>query len=147
MHSAPKKRQSAQVKFSAWYGIVVGILMIAQWTFSIAVGGVPEFQTEPWRIGFHLAAEFSTAVMLIVGGAAVLCAASWGRHVLLLGLGMVIYSEIVSPGYFAQLGQWPMLGMFVVLLGGAIWSVVILLSGNDGKEISYGRAARSGRTG
>ena len=148
MHNAHKNRQSVkELKFPAWYAIGVGILMIAQWTFSIVAGGVPEFQTEPWRIGFHLAAEFSTAVMLIMGGLAVLRAASWGRHILLIGLGMVIYSEIVSPGYFAQLGQWPMLGMFAVLLGGAIWSVRILSSANQGAEVSYGRAARSGRTG
>jgi hypothetical protein len=103
---------------------------------SILSGGVPEFQTEPWRIGFHLAAEFSTAVMLIIGGIAVLRSAIWGRPDLLIGLGMIIYSEIVGLGYFAQLGQWPMVAMFIVLLAGAIWSVFVLLSGNERKEVS-----------
>jgi hypothetical protein len=129
------------MKFPAWYGIIVGILMIAQWTLSIVSGGVPEFQTEPWRIGFHLAAEFSTAILLILGGIAVLRSAAWGRAVLLIGLGMVIYSEIVSPGYFAQLGGWPMVGMFLVLLVGAIWSVLLLLRGNTSEGVSYDRAA------
>jgi len=129
------------MKFPAWYGIVVGILMIVQWIFSILSGGVPEFQTEPWRIGFHLAAEFATAVLLILGGIAVLRSLTWGSTVLLIGLGMVIYSEIVSPGYFAQLGQWPMVGMFVLLLGGAIWSVLLLLRGNVTEGVYYGRAA------
>jgi hypothetical protein len=127
--------------FPAWYGIVVGILMLIQWTLSIVSGGVPEFQTEPWRITFHLAAELSTAIMLILGGMAVLQSAAWGRTVLLIGLGMVIYSEIVSPGYFAQLDQWPMVGMFVVLLIGAIWSVILLLHGNIIKGVFYDRAA------
>ena len=129
------------MKFPAWYGIVVGILMIVQWIFSILSGGVPEFQTEPWRIDFHLAAEFATAVLLILGGIAVLRSLTWGSSVLLIGLGMVIYSEIVSPGYFAQLGQWPMVGMFVLLLGGAIWSVLLLLCGNVTEGVYYGRAA------
>ena len=114
------------MKFPAWYGIVVGIGMIAQWTFSIVSGGVPEFQTEPWRIAFHLAGEFSTALLLITGGVATLRSCRWGRTLLLVALGMVIYSEIVSPGYFAQLGQWPMVGMFAVILVGAIRSVFIL---------------------
>jgi hypothetical protein len=114
------------MKFPAWYGIVVGIGMIAQWTLSIVSGGVPEFQTEPWRIAFHLAGEFSTALLLITGGVALLRSCRWGRTLLLVALGMVIYSEIVSPGYFAQLGQWPMVGMFAVILVGALWSVVIL---------------------
>ena len=129
------------MNFPAWYGIVVGILMIAQWTFSILSGSVPEFQTEPWRIGFHLAAEFVTAIMLIIAGIAVLRSAAWGRTILLIGLGMVVYSEIVSPGYFAQLGGWPMVGMFMVLLGGAIWSVLLLLRANPKKGVSYDRAA------
>ena len=119
------------MKFSAWYGILVGFLMIAQWTFSILSGGVPEFQTEPWRIGFHLAAEMSTALMLIIGGVATLKSIVWAKQILLVGLGMVIYSEIVSPGYFAQLGQWPLVGMFVVILIGAVWSVRLLLSKDE----------------
>lgn len=135
------------MKFPAWYGIIVGILMIAQWTLSIVSGNVPEFVTEPWRIGFHLAGEFLTAILLIVGGMAVLRSAAWGRVVLLIGIGMVIYSEIVSPGYFAQLGQWSMVAMFLALLSGAIWSVVIVLSGDGGREVSHDRAARSSRTG
>jgi hypothetical protein len=116
------------MKFPAWYGIVVGFLMIAQWTFSILSGGVPEFETEPWRIAFHLAAEFSTALLLIVGGVAALKSVTWARQVLLLGLGMVVYSEIVSPGYFAQLGQWPPVAMFALLLFGAAWSAMLLLA-------------------
>jgi hypothetical protein len=115
------------MKFSAWYGIVVGFGMLAQWALSIVSGGVPEFHTEPWRIAFHLAGEFSTALMLIIGGIATLQSRPRGRALLLVALGMVIYSEIVSPGYFAQLGQWPMVGMFAVILVGAVLSVVFLL--------------------
>jgi hypothetical protein len=116
------------MKFPAWYGILVGLLMIAQWGFSILSGGVPEFQNEPWRIAFHLAAEFSTAIVLTVGGMAVLKSIAGSKQVLILGLGMVIYSEIVSPGYFAQLNQWAFVTMFAVLLFGAVWSALLLLN-------------------
>ena len=115
------------MKFSAWYGIIVGFIMIAQWSFFLATDSVPELQTEPWRIALHLAAEFTTAVMLIVSSIATLKSAAWGQKVLLVGLGMVIYSEIVSPGYFAQLGQWALVGMFAVLLFGAAVGVMKLL--------------------
>lgn len=111
------------MRFSAWYGILVGFGMIAQWTVFIASGNVPEFQTEPWRIAFHLTGELATALTLIVGGIATLKSAAWSKKILLVGLGMVIYSEIVSPGYFAQLGQWVLVAMFAVLLLGAIVSV------------------------
>jgi hypothetical protein len=126
-------RERQKMKFPAWYGILVGILMIVQWIVSILAGGVPEFQTAPWEIAFHLAAEMSTAVMLILGGIAVLRANRWARQILLIGIGMVIYSEIVSPGYFAQLEQWPVVVMFALLLLGAAWSVRLLLTSTERK--------------
>jgi hypothetical protein len=116
------------MKFPAWYGIGAGVLMIAQWAVSILAGDVPEFQTASWEIAFHLAAEMSTAVLLIMGGIAALRSSTWSKQVLLLGLGMVIYSEIVSPGYFAQLNQWAFVVMFIVLLVGAVIAVSQLLN-------------------
>ena len=118
------------MKFSAWYGILVGSLMIAQWTFSIVSGGVAEFQTAPWEIAFHLVAETATALMLIIGGINTLKSIVWAKQILLVGLGMVIYSEIVSPGYYAQLGQWVFVVMFAILLLGAVVSVMQVLREN-----------------
>ena len=115
------------MNFSAWYGIAVGFMMIAQWTFLIITGGVPEFQTEHRRIALHLAAEMTAALVLIVSGIAALRSIAWGKTALLVGLGMVIYSEIVSPGYFAQLGQWALVAMFAVLLFGATVGVMKLM--------------------
>jgi hypothetical protein len=119
------------MKYSAWYGILVGFLMIVQWGFTIITGGVPEFKTTPWAIGFHLAAEMSTALVLIIAGIALLKSVSWGKQLLLTGLGMVMYSEIVSPGYFAQQSQWAMVGMFAILLFGATWAVMSILRNRE----------------
>jgi len=114
------------VEFAAWYGMVVGALMIVQWSFFLAIRKVPELKTEPIRIAFHLVGEFAAAVGLIVGGAALLGAASWGKTLYLVSLGMVIYSEVVSPGYFAQKRQWAMVAMFAVLLALAIVAAVFV---------------------
>ena len=84
------------MKFPAWYGILVGFLMIAQWTVSIFAGGVPEFQSEPWRIAFHLAAEFSTAMMLIIGGIAVLKSMAWSKQILMLGRWPLVIYDVVD---------------------------------------------------
>jgi hypothetical protein len=105
---------------------LVGLLMITQWTLSILMGGVPDLESAPWEIAFHLAAEVSTAIVLILGSMAALRSISWSKQVLLLGLGMVLYSEIVSPGYFAQLSQWLFVVMFAILLFGAVWSGISL---------------------
>jgi hypothetical protein len=63
----------------------------------------------------------------MTGGIATLRPARWGKKVLLVALGMAMYSEINSPGYFAQLGQWFLVAMFAVLLFCAVWSVTVLL--------------------
>ena len=115
------------MKFSAWYGISVGLLIILQWIFFLATDSVPEFQTTPWAIGFHMAAELFLALALLISGTATLGVKPWGEKALLAALGMAIYSEINSPGYFAQLGQWALVVMFALLLFGATVSVMMIL--------------------
>ncbi len=85
------------IKFSAWYCIAVGLLMFGQWGFFLAAGLVPELQTEPIRIGFHLAAEFATAACLLASGIALLLGKTWGRSVALISAGMLAYTAVVSP--------------------------------------------------
>lgn len=104
------------MKFVAWYSLVVGIMMFVQWTFFLLTGQVPELQTEPYRIIFHLIGEFVTALALILAGLAVLNRWRLARETTLVALGLLFYTVIVSPGYFAQQGQWAFVGMFAVLL-------------------------------
>jgi hypothetical protein len=114
--------------FASVYAILVGIGMIGQWSVSLARGRVPEVKTEPFRIAFHLAGEFLTAVALIAGGLGTLTSASWGRPAYLVATGMLLYTVIVSPGYFAQKREWPMVAMFAVLLVLALVSLGLVLS-------------------
>jgi hypothetical protein len=111
------------MKFAGWYGIIVGLLMFGQWTFFLATGQVPELRSEPLRIAFHLIGEFVTAIGLLAGGIALLKHWSWAVTVYLVAAGMLLYSAIVSPGYFAQQGQWAFVAMFVVLLALAVRSI------------------------
>jgi hypothetical protein len=109
------------MKFAGIFALVVGLLMIGQWVFSLATAGIPELQTAPLAIGFHLAAEILTALALILSGLAILKKIAWGRTLFLVAGGMVLYSVINSPGYFAQRGQWPVVGMFAILFFLAIF--------------------------
>ena len=115
------------MKFPAWYGISVGALIVLQWIFFLATGSVPELVNARWEIGLHISAEMLLASALLTGGIATLKSVQWGEKVLLFALGMAIYSEINSPGYFAQLGQWSLVAMFAVLLFCAVWSMMSLL--------------------
>lgn len=100
----------ALMKFAAWYGIAVGVLMLGQWAFFLLSGQTPEIKTEPFRLAFHLAAEFGTALGLIASGLALLRGAAWANGAYLTSAGMLLYSVIVSPGYFAQLGSLLVVG-------------------------------------
>ena len=113
--------------FASIYAILVGIGMIGQWGFFLITGQVPELESEPIRIRFHLVAEFLTALALIVGGLALLMEQAWGSQIYLVALGMLFYTIIVSPGYFAQKGEWPLVGMFGALVILSIISLILVL--------------------
>jgi peptidoglycan/LPS O-acetylase OafA/YrhL len=109
--------------FTGWFSTIVGLFMLSMWAFFLAAGQVPELQTAPFEIAFHLAAEFATALALVVGGLAIVSGRSWGRLISLAALGMLIYSVVVSPGYYAQLGNWLFVAMFALLLVLALMAV------------------------
>ena len=114
------------MKFTGVYCVVVGILMLAQWAFFIIAGQVPELKTEPIGIAFHLAAEAITALGLIFAGFGLLNKKVWAQNAARIMLGMLIYTVIVSPGYFAQQGAWYLVVMFALLLILAIISLIQL---------------------
>jgi hypothetical protein len=104
------------MQYTGLFSIFVGVLMIGQWIFSLASRKVPEIATETRAIGFHLAAEFLTAAVLIIAGIALLAQSLLGYPLALLAQGMLVYTLINSAGYFAQRGQWLMVLMFAGIL-------------------------------
>jgi hypothetical protein len=113
--------------FPSIFAILVGLLMIVQWLYSFLNQQIPELETERFRILFHIAGEMITAISLIVGGVGLLTGQSWGNWLYLLAMGMLFYTVIVSPGYFAQKGQWAPVAMFAVILILALVSVLLVL--------------------
>jgi hypothetical protein len=115
------------MKFAAIYSLIVGLGMIAQWAMSYFSHQIPELKTEPIRIGFHLAAEMGTALCLIVSGTALLLGTAWAVPCFLVAIGMLFYTSIVSPGYFAQQGKWGWLVLFGAIFILAFTSLVVVL--------------------
>ena len=101
--------------------------MIGQWTASYLSKQIPELVSEPIRIWFHIAAEMLTAICLIVGGVGLLARQDWARDIFLISVGMLFYTAVVSPGYFAQKGQWLWLGMFLALILLGVISILIVI--------------------
>ena len=101
-------------KIAAIYSIIIGIAMIGMWFSLIAANQVPEINTEPIRITYHLIGEFLTASILLIGGFGLFTNRGWGFHVFLIAMGMLLYTVIVSAGYYGQLGDMIMVGMFTI---------------------------------
>jgi hypothetical protein len=113
--------------FPAVFAILVGVGMIGQWAASFIGKQIPELQSEPIRIWFHIAAEIVTAICLIMGGIGLLTTQTWSIPLYLVSSGMLFYTSIVSPGYFAQKGQWGWLLMFGAILILGISCIFIVL--------------------
>ncbi|RPI87690.1 MAG: hypothetical protein EHM41_04070 [Chloroflexi bacterium] len=110
--------------YVAIFVIAVGILMMGQWIFLLISEKVPEMQTAPLQIAFHITAELLTSIILIMGGVCLLANSLFGYPLTLFGLGLLMYTVINSPGHFAQRREWPFLVMFVILI------VLTLVSGS-----------------
>ncbi len=102
-------------KIAAAYSIIIGIIMIVWWLSSIATNQVPEIESAPLQISYHLVAEFLTAILLLIGGFGLFTNCGWGFHVFLITMGMLLYTVIVSAGYFGHREGMALVGMFTVL--------------------------------
>ncbi|HSM54543.1 MAG TPA: hypothetical protein VK879_00175 [Candidatus Sulfomarinibacteraceae bacterium] len=115
------------MKTAATIAIAIGLLMLAQWIFFLAAGLVPELNTAPVEITFHLVAELGTALALLAAGLGLLHRRPWAQPVALLAFGMLLYTVVNSAGYFAQQQEWLFVGMFAILLLLALFSIGLIL--------------------
>jgi hypothetical protein len=114
------------MKFSKIYSGLIGVSIIVQWTIAYFSGQIIELETEPIRIGFHIAGELITAALLMISAWGLHNQTAWGRKLALISTGMLFYTALVSPGYFAQQGNWIWLGFFGIILLGGVVSVCLL---------------------
>lgn len=112
-------------KAASIYSFFMGISMIAMWSIFYVTGSIPEIQTKPIELSMHIAAEFFTAILLIVGAIGLFTNKIWGLKVYLLSMGMLLYTLIMSPGYFLQQGQIPFVIMFFVFIVLAVAFIIL----------------------
>ncbi len=96
--------------------LIIGISIIIQWVFFLMTENVPELQSEPLSILFHITIEGITALTLI--GSAILLHKNRPKvsYLAVFAQGMLAYTVVNSAGYFAQSGDWPFVAFFAVLL-------------------------------
>lgn len=97
----------------AFYCVAVAVLMALWWGSEIRNGALKRPDRSRGEIALHLTAEMATALLLAIGG--VLLARSGPRWLALVGLGMLLYTVIQSPGYFLARQEPAPVVMFGVL--------------------------------
>ena len=111
--------------FAGVYSLFVGLSMILMWMALYIGGSISEVGNEPMGIGMHIAAEILTGILLITGAYGLLGNKKWAFNVYLISLGMLMYTLIASPGYYADKGDIVFVGMFTILLIPAVAFVVL----------------------
>lgn len=106
----------------ASYCIAVAALMALWWGMEIRNGALNRPDRSRGEIALHLTAEFMTALILAIGG--IVLAQGGSRSLALVGLGMLLYTVIQSPGYFLERREMPPVVMFAVLTGLTIAAIV-----------------------
>ncbi|MFB6319499.1 hypothetical protein [Saccharicrinis sp. FJH54] len=95
------------------YSVFLGVSIIAMWTMILSTDGTTEGNTE---ITFHLASEFTMALLCVIGGIMLLKSMRHSKEISILGHGMVLYSVINAAGYYGERGDLHINVMFLTIL-------------------------------
>lgn len=104
--------------------ILFGILVILMWSILLVAGETDGGQTE---IMIHLVSEFLMAGISITAGILLLQRVRAGRHLAFMALGMLVYSELNTIGYYADIGQWNFVFLFSVLILISLFAISVLI--------------------
>ena len=104
------------------YCVAVAAFMALWWGMEVRNGALSRPDRSRAEIALHLAAEMVTALLLAIGG--IVLARGGTRSLALVGLGMLLYTVIQSPGYFVARREVPPVVMFAVLAGLTIAAIV-----------------------
>ncbi|QMS85650.1 hypothetical protein [Candidatus Xianfuyuplasma coldseepsis] len=112
-----------QMVFSVVYG-VIGIGIIGLWIMLIGTNQVPEFETEPVGIVFHIIIEITMALFALVTAWLLYKSASLRFPILLLTNGLLMYSVVNSAGYYGDAQNYSMIALFAIILAFVIYTSI-----------------------
>jgi len=101
---------------SGIYAIVIGVGIIRLWIMLLQSKQVPELETEPVAIKFHITAEMTMGGLSLMSGIFLLIGLSLSTYFFILAQGLVIYAVINAAGYYGQRKQWSSVIMFGIIL-------------------------------
>jgi hypothetical protein len=104
------------MRIVGWGQVIVGTAIAALWLLLLVTGQVPEVDEGRIGIWFHITAELLLATVLVGAGLALLRGSARARLLSALALGALGYSAVNSPGWYAERGEWAMVGLFALVV-------------------------------
>ena len=100
------------VKWASAYCMLTRVPMTGMWVIFLLNGIVPELAATPTETMFSIAADNTIALFLVAAGYGLYTGKRWAERALIL-MGALFYGLMIAIGYYAQLGEYAFLGMFV----------------------------------
>lgn len=116
-------------RLNAVYGIVLGAFMLIAWTMIIIQQGIPNLRSEVIAFIFHWSAEFATAALLIIAGAAIIKKTRRYEAVFYLALGMVINAAQGAFWFYIMNFSPLFIILMLIVTASAVWLAVTNYSG------------------
>jgi hypothetical protein len=113
------------VALAGLFYILNGLSMLLVWPILISTGGVPELKTQFIYVVFHLAAEFTTAVLGVITGLGLLLKTQWSKPLYFLSTGFFLIAGYLACTYYLFTPGTRSMGMASMLFG--INLIIILL--------------------
>ena len=98
--------------------------MIVIWAYLLITDDVPDLDTQPVSMWFHIAGEVATALVLIVSGWGLITGASWARKLYLLATGMLLLAVINAVAWYGDRGDIWMVVAFIVFAVVAVFFAI-----------------------
>lgn len=125
-------------KIAGLYSLLAGGAMVPVWITYFVTGAVMGASPAETGLSFHIAAEFATAAVMVAGGIGLLTQKPWAVNVYMLGMGMMIYALVNSPGLYSGSGAGLLHAVFAgSFLATVVFTVIGLKLGSEeitGKE-------------
>lgn len=115
--------RSRWARATAGFAAIMAILLVGTWLVLLGSGQVVELTTRPFSTWSLLAAEFATSGFLLVGAAGVLARRAWAGRILLVALGMLLYTTVNTVGVSAEQGLWAAAVWMALVAAGSALSI------------------------
>jgi hypothetical protein len=118
-------------KAKATFSIVVGVSIMSLWGMLFITERIPELETEPINISFHIVSELLLAMALLASGVELFRKSKRADKYFLVAMGLLLYSVVNAAGYYGESSNWVMVGMFAGLFCGAVILVIGSVANHD----------------